>query len=53
LVRYAATGGKCLLFSAKDDQGFGYFSSGDENIFPICIGNIRNTHPVPYGGYSE
>lgn len=55
VVRYAATGGKCLLFSAKDGQTFGYLSSkeGTSNIFPICIGNIRNTHPVPYGGYSE
>lgn len=54
LVRYAATGGKYLLFSAEDTStGFGYFNSPNDDIFPIQIGNIRTNHPLPYGGNSQ
>lgn len=52
LVRYAATGGKHILFPTSEKGGFGYFNSTD-GIFPIQIGNIKNTHAIPYGGYSE
>ena len=56
LVRYAGTGGKCILLSAKTDDGqsFGYFNSQSlDNIFPIQIGNIKNSNAIPYGGFSN
>jgi len=40
------------LFPTSEKGGFGYFNSTD-GIFPIQIGNIKNTHAIPYGGYSE
>lgn len=58
VVRYAGTGGKCMLLSAKvdaeNDVPFGYFNSESlDNILPIQIGNIRNANAVPYNGFSN